>query len=151
MTPTELSALADEIRNDPLGLGYAAYLADAPGRVVDLINAPTQTMIKSRYVTARTILAECADGAAILDALQAIAQNVSAVKWMMVFLQQNSGMDAGHPRTVANIDALVVGGALPATFAGQIKDMVRQPAGRAEALGLPAPDIYDIIAARAAQ
>jgi hypothetical protein len=151
MTPAELSALAAEIRDDPLGLGYAALLPDSPGRVVDLINAPTQAMLKSRYVTARTILAECDDGAAILDKLQTIAQNVSAVKWMMVFLQQDSGMDAGHPRTVANLDQLVTSGLLSAAYAGQIKAMVRQPASRAEVLGLPAPDTYDIIAARDAQ
>jgi hypothetical protein len=140
-------SLADEIRNDPLGLGYATHLPSAPGAVVDLINAPTQSMVKTRYVTARTILAECNDGAPILDALQTIGQTVSAVKWMMSFLQQDSGMDAGHPKTQATIDNLVTLGALSASYGNQLKALAVQPASRAEVLGLPVVTIHDLIQA----
>ena len=146
MTPDELAALSAEIKNDPSARGYAAHLPDDPQRVIDILSATTCTMFKSRYVTARTILAECADGAEILDTLQSIGQNVSPVKWMMVFLQQDSGMDAGHPRTVANIDNLVTNGLLSASFAGQIKSMITQPANRAEFIGLSStPTARDVL------
>jgi hypothetical protein len=145
MTPAELSALAAEIKNDPAGLGYAAHLPFDPVRVVDLINMPTYTMLKTRYVTARTILAECADGAALLDALQAAAANVSAVKWMMTFLQQDSGMDAGHPKTQANIDELVAAGMLSSAFGAELKNIALQPASRAEIINVPAPTARDIV------
>jgi hypothetical protein len=137
--------LAIEIKTDPLGLGYAAHLPSDPQRVIDLLTAQNYTAVKTRYVTARTILAECEDGAAILDALQVASQSVSAVKWMMTFLQQDSGMDAGHPKTQKNIDDLAAAGLLSTEYATQLKALTLQPASRAEIIGIPAPSARDII------
>lgn len=120
-----MGAIRDRIMTSPeLQASLAARDIDA---LVDGLNAQGVTSHQSRYVTARTILAECADGAAILDTLQAIGANVSAVKWMMNFLQQDSGMDAGHPRTLANIDTLVTAGVLSASFAEQIRSLSLMP------------------------
>lgn len=139
--------LLEEITTDPAGMGYAALLPDSPGRVADLLNAPTASMVKSRFVTARTILAECEDGAAVLDALSAAAQVNSAVKWALTFLSQNSGIDVGHPRTQAMIDGLAQAGALSLNLAAQLKALGVQPASRAELLGLGSVTIDDLIAA----
>jgi hypothetical protein len=147
MTPAELAALTAELHNDPEGLGYAAHLPGDPYPVTVLLNAPNYSAVKTRYVTARTILAECADGAAILDALQAAGQSVSAVKWMMTFLQQDSGMDAGHPKTQKNIDDLATAGLLSSGYAAELKALAVQPASRADVLGLAAPTARDVMTA----
>lgn len=151
MTPAELSALADEIKTDPRSLGYAAHLPDSPGIVADLLNAQTQSVVKERYVTARTIMAECTDGAAILDALNTASGQVSSVKWMMTFLQQDSGMDAGHPKTQAAVDQLVQASLLSSAYGDELKAIANQPASRAELLGLPTVTVYDLIAAGVVQ
>lgn len=137
--------LADEIKNDPLGHGYAAHLPDDPQRVVDLLTAQAGTAVKSRFVTGRTILAECDDGGAVLDALEAAATTNSAVKWAVTFLSKDSGLDVGHPRTQMMIDSLAQGGALTQAQAEQLKALATQPASRADVLGIPAPTARDII------
>jgi hypothetical protein len=130
-----LAALKAEIQNDPTAKGYALHLPDSPGRVVELLNAQTETMAKSRMVTARAILAECEDGATILDKLEAAGTSVSAVKWAVRFLGQDAGVDIGHKAARGMIDQLVTGSVLLAGEAGQLKAMAMQPASRAEVLG----------------
>jgi len=147
MTPAELAVLAAEINTDPLALGYAAHLPGDPQRVVDLLTEQTYSMIKSRYVTARTIMAECEDGAAILDALELLSSEISAVKWMMTFLQQNSGIDAGHPKTQKNLDDLAAIGKLNGAYANELKQIAVQPAARFEMIGIPQPSAHDVVTA----
>jgi hypothetical protein len=147
MTPAELAVLAAEINEDPLTLGYASHLPGDPQRVVDLLTEQKYSMVKSRYVTARTIMAECEDGAAILDALQTLSGTISAVKWMMTFLQQNSGIDAGHPKTQKNIDDLAATGKLNGAYANELKQIAVQPAARFEVIGTPEPTARDIVLA----
>jgi hypothetical protein len=85
--------------------------------------------VQSRFVTARTILAECgADGAGILDALEAVATVNSAVKWAVRFLSQDSGLDVGNPVTQYMIDQLAGMGALTAGQAVALKNLALQPA-----------------------
>lgn len=145
LSAADQQALRNELINDPLSQGYSAHLPGDPQRVVDLLTAQAYSMVKTRYVTTRTILAECTDGATVLDALQAASSSVSAVKWMMTFLGQDSGMDAGHPKTQKSIDDLVVAGLLTAPFGTELKALANQPATRADVLGLPAPTSRDII------
>lgn len=132
-----LIALKNEVTTDPKGLGYAAFLPHSPGWVVNLLNTVTdEKVVKSRFITARTILNECAPiGADILDSLEAAAVNVSACKWAVRFLSQDSGMDVGNPVTQAMIDQLVAGGILPAAHGVALKQMGMLPATRAEVLG----------------
>ncbi len=63
-----MTTLTEELTNDPLGLGYAGM---TNGEIETAMNTKNRSRIISRFVTARTILAECADGAAILDKLEA--------------------------------------------------------------------------------
>lgn len=130
-----MTTLANEISDDPLGLGYAAHLPDAPGLVVEMLNARTRTAVQSRFVTARGVLAEVDGGAQILDKLDALTGAVREVKWAMKFLLTD-GIDVGHPRTRALLDQLAAGGAITAADAQALKDLALQPASRAEELGL---------------
>ena len=150
MTPAQLTALKSEIQTDPAALGYAAYLPDAPGRVCALLNAISTTMTRSRFITARTILAECGmDGPAILDTLDAVAANVSAVKWAMRFLQQDSGIDIGHPATQAMLNQLRAAGALQVSQVDALKALAVQAASRAQVLGFESVAETDLHAAGA--
>jgi hypothetical protein len=137
MTSDQLAALAAEVQGDPAGLGYAQHLPDAPGMVCELLNAQTSSMVKPRLVSARTVLAECgAQASTILDKLEAAATQVSTVKWAMKFLQQEGGLDVGHPVTQASIQALVPD-VLVQAEADALKEMAVQDCSRAEQLALP--------------
>lgn len=130
-------ALKAEVLTDPLGKGYSQHLPNSPGLVVDMLNAKTAEMVKSRMVTARAILAECGGFAAsILDKLEAASASNSAVKWAVRFLQQDAGIDIGHPVTQAMIDQLITGTVLTAGEGAALKSMALQSASRADVIGV---------------
>jgi hypothetical protein len=95
--------------------GLAAALNEAPPLVA-----------QSRFVTARTVMSECADGIAILTALKEASAN-AAVGWALQFLGQNSGLDIGDPFTQGTVDQLVAVGVLSADQGGQLKAMALRP------------------------
>jgi hypothetical protein len=142
----DYAALKAEIEADPLVKGYADHLLDSPGLVVDLLNAQTETMVKLRMVTARTLLAECAAGPAILDKLEAAGASNSAVKWAVRFLGNDGGLDVGHPMTQKMIDQLT-GPVLTAEEGATLKALAKQPASRAEVLGLGSVSLIDVMRA----
>lgn len=132
----DYSALRSEIDDDPAGKGYQQHLPDSPGLVVDLLNARTGQMVKPRMVTARAILADCgALAPSILDKLEAASASNSSVKWAVRFLQQEGGIDVGHPTTQAMIDQLT-GPLFTPEEGAALKSMALQPASRAEVLGM---------------
>jgi hypothetical protein len=135
-----MSVLSDEIDNDPTGKGYAAFLPDQPGRVVDLLNAKTETKYKSRMITARGILSDYPGGpaaaAVVLDKLETAAPSIPALKWALGFLKTSDGLDIGHPATQGMIDQLSPG-AIDPEEAEHLKSLALQPASRAEVLDLP--------------
>lgn len=130
-----MTTITEELASDPLGLGYAAM---TNGEIEAAMNTKNRTRIVSRFVTARTILAECADGATILDKLEAAGAQVSAVKWAMRFLQQEGGIDVGHPATLSMVDQLVAGGVLTQVEGDSLKALSVQVCSRAEELGISA-------------
>lgn len=144
-------ALRSEIITDPAVVGYAPYLPAATGMVAQLLNDRRYSMIKSRFVTARTVLAECGPtaGSAILDKLDAAKASSSALKWAMGFLSQDSGLDIGHPTSQAMVDQLVTAGVLTASEGSAVKNLALQPASRAEVLGLGHVNEVDVIRALA--
>jgi hypothetical protein len=148
MTPDQLTALHAEVQSDSAGLGYAQHLPEAPGMVCELLNAQTLSMVKPRLVNARTVLAECgANAAATLDKLEAASAQVSTVKWAMKFLQQDGGLDVGHPVTQAQLSALAAGGVLTQAEADSLKNLALQPCSRAEQLGFAPVTESDLRAA----
>lgn len=125
--------LKNELTIDPLGIGYARM---TPAEIEASLNAKTRSRIVERWVTARTILAECAGGAKILDKLEAAAAQISEVKWAMRFLQQEGGIDAGHPATLAMVEQLQAAGILTVDEAVALGALAVEPCSRAEELGL---------------
>ena len=101
----------------------AARDIDALARIVSVERRANQ----SRFVTARTVLAECVGGQSILDALKAAAAGNSAVNWAMTFLGQEGGLDVGNPATHAMIDQLVAGTALTAAQGAALKALANLP------------------------
>ena len=85
--------------------------------------------MQPRFVTARTVLAECGMlGASILDRLEAAAAANSAVKWAVRFLGQDSGINVGDPATRYMIDELASVDALTAPQASALKNLALLPA-----------------------
>ena len=148
LTPAQVATLHTELATDPTQQGYAALLPDCPGSVVDKLNAVgALTCVQSRYVTALTVLSLIPDGAAILDALQAAAAQVSAVKWAMFFMTNGSqGVDAGDPTTIALLNALVPG-VLTSAQNIELQGLALLPCSRAQQLGLPPIQVLDVMGA----
>jgi hypothetical protein len=136
MTPEQRAALRAELTEDPEKFGYVQFIPDGPGHLVDLLNAQTETMVKSRFVSARTVLAEMplTDAATFLETLEVVAEVNPVVKWGMRFLTSDLGIDIGHPNTQMLLDGLATGGAMTQTLADQAKALAMQPASRAEVL-----------------
>jgi hypothetical protein len=90
------------------------------------LNAQPESTLQPRYITARTILAECADGAIILAALDIAATANAAVKYAVKFLGQDSGLNVGDPVTQGMLDAIVPS-VLTQAQADQVKGMAMLP------------------------
>ena len=90
------------------------------------LNAMPDLELRHRYITARTILAECDDGPAILAALDSAASMNTAVKYAVQFLGQDSGLNVGDQVTQAMLDSLVPA-VLNAEQAEQVKAMAMLP------------------------
>jgi len=138
-----MSVLGDEILNDPTGKGYAALLPDQPGRVVELLNDQTETMVKTRMITARGILSDYPGGpaaaATLLDKLDASAPSIPALKWAWKFIS-GEGLDIGNAATQGMLDTLATAAVITSTEAANLKALALQKASRAEVLGLPYVD-----------
>ena len=94
--------------------------------LADALNAAAPIVASERFVTGRTIMAECADGGGILAAL-ASAAAIPAVDWALKFLALDSGLDVGNARTQAMIDQLAAGSVLTAAQAEQLKALALRP------------------------
>ena len=141
--------LAVELTNDPAGKGYAALWPDSPGSIAEILNAPgTDTHIASRMISARTIMAELGASAfSVLDKLTNAAQVSTAVKWAMVFLSQDTGLDVGSTACQYMIRQLVAGGVLAEAEGAALANMAMAPCSRAEKIGVPHVTIEQIIKA----
>lgn len=128
--------LREDIINDP---ACAAALAAKDCAELARIRSVGRKLLQTRFVTARTVLAECGvNGAALLDKLDAAGSINSAVKWAMVFLRQDSGLDVGHPATQYLLQTLVPD-VLTQPEADQLKALAMLPAP------LSAQDIADAL------
>ena len=140
----DYAILKAELLGDPAGLGYGVYLANASGKVAELMNESKFLMPKSRMITARAIMAECANGDSILEKLEALSTVNTKVKWIVKFLGQDAGVDIGNAVTRSNIDTIVSAGGLTSEEGTQLKNMAVQSASRAEVLGFGRVDSTDI-------
>jgi len=143
-----IQELRDEILNDPLNLGYAQYLPSSPGWVVSLLNAPNLLLVKEKYVTVRTLLAQLGVlGAIIAEKLSQFGNDDTvyeeqevqglklATKWAMKFIDSDGqGLDLGHVNTQTMIDGLLDISVLTSTEAAALKNLAMQSSSRAEQL-----------------
>lgn len=145
MSPQELlSALVAEIRDDPAGMGYAAFVPDAPGRIRELLNDPARaSMSATRFVTALTVLAEVGPaGASALRSIERFANaepaeddppEVAGLRDSAYFAMgpvRTTGVDIGHPTTQMLLDALVAIAVITQEQADGLKGMAVQPCSR---------------------
>ena len=135
------TALKTEIQTGPLAVELAPYLASGNDTAIAaaLNEQRGETMLKERFVSARSILAFYPDGpaaaAVVLDKLEAAAASVPAVKWVMSYLKTD-GIDIGGVATHGMLDQLAASGLITADEAAKLKSMGYSPASRAEiALG----------------
>ena len=91
--------------------------------LADALNAEGLRANASRYVTTRTILAECASGPDIVRAIRTTASADAVVDEALHFLRDDSGFDVGHPATQAIIGQLVQAGAFTQAWADQLIGM----------------------------
>lgn len=107
-----------------------AYLKDQA--IADILNAaPGGKVYRSRFITARAMLAELdpVDAAALLDKLEALAGAHSAVKWAMRYITTD-GIDIGHPSTIAMLQFLIGPGGLTQDEVATLTDMAAEDVGR---------------------
>lgn len=139
--------LLDEINDDPTSKGYLAHLPDSLGAVCDLLNAPTETMAKERWVTALTILSKCEFGVSIIRKLKAMVSEDAIVEVAWNRLNSATGLNVNDKATQDYLDALVTNGGLTTVEVEQLKALANQTASRAEVLGLPPVTEIDLIEA----
>lgn len=148
-----LQALKTELQTDPLGIGYAAHLPHATGKVAELLNAQTRSIVKRRYITTRGILDKWPtgpnDAGVFLNKLEALAPNVPALKWSFKFLLTDEGLDIGTATAQAMIAQLpaIPGGGITNAEAQALADMAKLPGSRAEELFGAAVAELDVIGA----
>lgn len=142
-------SLRDEIQNDPQGLGYAAWLPDSPGTVADLINAPTQTMVKAISSAEAQAWAAAGPYAAVVDASNN-TQHPCRASCLVVRQTFAAAVDIHleRPEIQQMLAAWVSTGICTAAQRDDLLARATQPASRAEVLSLGAVTINDIIGAQ---
>ena len=132
--------LIAELRNDPLGVGYA-NMTDQ--QVAASLNEPRYSVPTQRFITWRAIAAVLDDDeyAAVKAALNQLAQVSPKVADMIPFLSQatgddgtGGGIDFGNAGVRAMIQALP---GIGEETKRKLLALGERPASRAEILGLP--------------
>lgn len=85
------------------------------------LNASAPLVAQQRFITARAVLTQCLDGAAILTALEAAAPQNVAVAYALRFLGQEAGLDIGDPGAQALLAKLQQAGVLTDLHVQQLR------------------------------
>lgn len=140
MTNEQYAVLTDELRNDPLGIGYASMTDD---EVAASLNEPRFSVPTTRFMTWRAIAAVLDDDeyASTKTALNQLANMSAKVADMIPFLSQatgddgtGGGIDFGNAGVRAMIQALP---GIGEATKQKLLALGERPASRAEILGLP--------------
>jgi len=136
MTPTQLAALKTEIQTDPQGLGYAACFPAQPGHAADLINAPTQTMVRPISSAIAMTWAAAGPYAAIVDASNNAASpcRASCLAILAAF-NSGQGIDLAVPALASIIASWVSAGIITQAQSNALTAIATQSASRAQVLG----------------
>ena len=91
------------------------------------LNADAPMVPQQRFISARAVLTQCADGAAILTALEDAAPQNIAVAWAVRFLAQDAGLDIGDPGALVLLEQLLQAGVLQQPHVDQLKALAMKP------------------------
>jgi len=114
-------------------IGLAALIPARLNRDLDALaaglNAAPAKVLSTRYINAQNILSECADGADIISRLNGAASTNSTVKYAMLTLVQDKGLNVGDPTIQSLFDSLTAGlvPVLTASQATQLKNLAMLP------------------------
>jgi len=140
MTNEEYAVLTNELRTDPLNLGYSSM---SDQQVAEVMNDKRYNVPTQRFITWRAIAAVLNDAeyAAVKAALNQLAQASPKVADMIPFLSQatgddgtGGGIDFGNAGVRAMIQALP---GIGEATKQKLLALGERPASRAEILGLP--------------
>lgn len=164
MTPEQLTALAAEIAIDPEQIGYAAHLPDAPGQVLDLLNAPRHlvdgtadgsavardfvVMFVGDDPAAMRVKRHLANLSAVGDdaAPEALQAREIAAMVLDVF-EREMDVNFASPAVATLMDAAQTVGIFTAAQIARLRANGHRLVSRREALGLPHITGHDVIAA----
>lgn len=133
----DLIKLKTEVQGDPAGVGYAAYLTEAPGYVADMLNRANYKMAKSKWMSFRGLYTKAGVGPSmapsILGKIRAGAESDQVLFDAKQMIYSDEGMDFGGESTLMLIAAMT-----PVVFTEQeasaLLAISQQPASRAEVL-----------------
>ena len=132
--------LTKELREDPLGIGYADMDAQ---QILDALEQPREWVPVSQHANLRAVAAILTDeeyGAARAALDQMAAQSIRVAD-MLDFLKQESGIDFGHPDVRAMIDAMP---GVSDEVKTKLKRLGERQVSRREKLGLPCLSVGNI-------
>jgi hypothetical protein len=132
-----LAQLKTELQTDPTLLGYAPFLSNSPGKVVQLLNQQnsTNTKLVTRSIGIGTVLNVLgpSEGASVLNALETLKASNAVIKWAW-YLLEKTDLDVGLQSTRTQLDGLVSAGVLTQQQCDTIKNLAVTTSSRAEAL-----------------
>jgi hypothetical protein len=135
-----MSILSDEIDNDPEGKGYSALIENEPGRVVELLNAKTESKLGlldraslAMWAVANGMLGKFEDEA--VDKTSPLRDSALAI--LYVLKGATSGIDFSLQANLDGFGAWISLGKMTEEQKNAALALSMQPASRAEVLGLP--------------
>lgn len=135
-----MSILSDEIDDDPAEKGYAQYLPDQPGHVVDLLNEKTETRVGLLSRTDLTIWAADTGMRAVIEDVSRDEESplrASALAILDVLKGSSDGIDLSKSSNMEILLGWESATKLSAQDKASMLALAQQPASRAEILGLP--------------
>jgi hypothetical protein len=145
---TNAATLAAELANDPAALGYADFLPDSPGSVVDLLNAPRWPMVKALSAARAQTWAALGPYAAIVDASDNPTHPCRA-SCLVVRATFSAGLpiELDNPELRAMLDAWVTTSICSEAERDDLLARATVLVSRMEVLGLPPATVADVIGA----
>lgn len=119
--------------------------------IAAIFNMPTGTRLVERFENAIGIMSAlgAVTGATILEKLDAAKSQIPALKWAMLAMASDVGLNLGDPETQQMLDALVIANVITQSEAESVKALAVQPSSLAyETVGLPITAVDVSIALR---
>lgn len=143
-------ALRDEILTGPLAATLApnVVLPSDPKQnaaprdqiIADALNLESGVRITEKFVNIPELMAQLGamTAASILEKIEAASLSNIALKWAMISVKSDRGIDVGNTETRSMLDQLVLDSVLTQAEADSIKALAEQPSSRSyESVGQP--------------